>query len=93
MVTDHRAGNALGFGEVCFCTRCLRLPWRRLTWWGLLSDLTPGLLERRLRREGLSGGLPFGLSAGGVGGAVFFLAGAGSRAVAGDGGAGVGSVG
>jgi hypothetical protein len=54
MVTDHRAGNAPGFGEVCFCTRCLRLPWRRLTWWGLLSDLTPGLLERRLRREGLN---------------------------------------
>jgi hypothetical protein len=52
VMTDH--GYTRGFGEICFCERCLRLPWRRLTWWGLLNDLTPGLLERRLRREGLS---------------------------------------
>ncbi|NJM46326.1 MAG: hypothetical protein HC860_09220 [Alkalinema sp. RU_4_3] len=51
MVTDH--GYVQGFGEICSCERCLRLPWRRVTWWGLLGDLTPSLLERRLRREGL----------------------------------------
>jgi hypothetical protein len=52
MVTDHRAGNAPGFGEICFCERCLRLPVRRVTRWGLLNDLTPSALERRLRAVG-----------------------------------------
>jgi hypothetical protein len=48
MVTDHRAGDAQGFGEICFCEHCLRLPRRRVTRWGLLNDLTPSSLERRL---------------------------------------------
>jgi hypothetical protein len=50
MVTDH--GYAQGFGEACFCERCLRLPVRRVTRWGLLNDLTPSLLARRLTSEG-----------------------------------------
>jgi hypothetical protein len=48
MVTDHRASDAQGFGEICLCERCLRLPIRRVTRWGLLNDLTPSALERRL---------------------------------------------
>jgi hypothetical protein len=52
MVTDH--GYAQGFGEICFCERCLRLPVRRLTRWGLLNDVTPSVLERRLRFAGWS---------------------------------------
>jgi hypothetical protein len=51
MVIDH--GYTRGFGEICFCERCLRLPGRRLTRWGLLNDATPSLVERRLRVAGL----------------------------------------
>jgi hypothetical protein len=53
VMTDH--GYVRGFGEICFCERCLRLPGRRVTRWGLLNDLTPSLLARRLRDRGLKG--------------------------------------